>query len=732
MVDNELQIKISADAKDAKAVFENIKSETANLDSQLSSVAKVSGVAFAALSAQVVTSLHAFAEAESASRTLTNALQNQGIFSEKLRDSYKSYAEEVSHVTGIQADEIVSAQAVAQGLIGQVPITKELTKAIADLAVQQGVSLPQAAAELGKAIGTGTGMLLRQGLQFSATDTEAQRYEKTLAFVQVRAGGFAQSANTGLGALKGLTAAFKDQEEELGARFAPAAEKVIKILTDFITPAKNSSGAMVDFKANLITIGLVLSGLGVAIPVVAQGFLAIRAAALALNVTLGATRLALAGLGIGLVVIALTELALHWEQVSARVKLATQGMVEFVAGAFSGLGKIFSGAFNLDTNKIKDGFLEIQKAFATGSAKAMSEIPKAEKKSLDEQLALKKQYADKENALRKEQDSIRTQLQLAEDALIKMQLENASAEAVNIQKQEIETLKALMQSKNAEQTELLKKHLAELQQLRDTQFLQDKQKQITYYQILDKLAEQHYVSAAQDRTEADKKQTDEIKDSIKTREQIQIDHDKAIIKAQVDAHNQMLEDERAYGEQSAQILAFTNSQGVKDTEKSMNDLIKMKNSKIGILKNIAKAAALAELAINTPRAVMSAFANAMAVPFIGPILAPIAAGAAAAFAAEQAADIIAAQKGGMVQGVGYGDTQPFMLEPGELVAPRQNFDEVVDSVAQQRGYKKTEDTSDGGMATVNIQLSGDLGKMVEAKIIERQRMGVSLFTTKLS
>jgi len=31
---------------------------------------------------------------------------------------------------------------------------------------------------------------------------------------------------------------------------------------------------------------------------------------------------------------------------------------------------------------------------------------------------------------------------------------------------------------------------------------------------------------------------------------------------------------------------------------------------------------------------------------------------------------------------------PFMLEPGELVTPRQNFDEVVNAVANQRANQK--------------------------------------------
>ena len=441
---NDLLIQINADTKGVKTAFDDVKSQTEDLEGALSGIAKISGVAFAALSAQVAVSLRAFGEAETATKRLTQSLQDQGIFTTQLRDQYKDYAEQVSKVTGIQADEITSAQAVAQSFLGQVPVTKELTQAIADLAVKQGISLPSAAEELGKAIGNGTGMLLRQGLQFSATDSEADRYAKTLEFVSTTSGGFAASANTGLGSIKGLQTAFHDAEEELGARFAPAATTVIKLLTDFLTPAKDSTGALTDLKAVLITVGLAISSLGVALPLLSTAFLTARAAALAFGVSLSLTGVGAIVVGIGVLTAALTELALHWTQVSNAVKAAVADMGSFIAKTFSGIGAVITGVMTGSIQSIKDGVAQIQAAFS-GMGKAASDgwnqVTVATQKGQEVQNQQSKAFADKRAAQKRQEDADRKALATAEHQAIALEEAGASQQLIEIHKKYVEHAK---------------------------------------------------------------------------------------------------------------------------------------------------------------------------------------------------------------------------------------------------------------------------------------------------
>ena len=114
MADNELLIKINADAQNAKKAFDDVKDKTEELEDQLSKVAKVSAVAFAAFTAEVYASVKAFEASEQATRQLTNALQNQGIYSKQLVDDYREIASEIQRKTGLDDDQVVAAQATIQ------------------------------------------------------------------------------------------------------------------------------------------------------------------------------------------------------------------------------------------------------------------------------------------------------------------------------------------------------------------------------------------------------------------------------------------------------------------------------------------------------------------------------------------------------------------------------------------------------------------------------------------
>lgn len=478
MVDEGLTIKISGDTSGIQQAFSDVKKQTAGLQGDLNQTAEAAkGVfasfafekigeyskeAFGILREQLTGALEAFHESEVSSLRLSNALQNQGIFSTQLKEAYIGYAEEIQKTTGLEADQIVSAQAVAQKFLGQIPITKDLTKAIADLAATQGGDLVSAATDVAKAIGNGTGALLRQGLKFTSTDTEASRYTKTVEFLNRTVGNTAEVNTKGLGSVKLLEAAFRQNREELGARFAPAITSVIEALTRFVTPAKDATGFTTDMKAAFLAVGLAVTGLGVALPILAQAILAVRAATAAFNITLNATKIALAGLGIGLVILAITELALNWEAASGRIKAVVQGLVTFVSGSFASLGKVISGAFHLDTAKIKEGLNEIQNVFKQGVAQATAEIPKQTEKALEKQNQIKKQYANKATQAKREEEAFRQQLQRAEDEAVLLELTNASQEKIDLKSKEIATLKRLTQSRNDEETKLLKAHLAEI------------------------------------------------------------------------------------------------------------------------------------------------------------------------------------------------------------------------------------------------------------------------------
>ena len=97
---------------------------------------------------------------------------------------------------------------------------------------------------------------------------------------------------------------------------------------------------------------------------------------------------------------------------------------------------------------------------------------------------------------------------------------------------------------------------------------------------------------------------------------------------------------------------------------------------------IGKAAAAAQVLVDTPLAAMKAYTSLIGIPGVGPILAPAAAAAAVAVGAANLQRINSQtftgfSEGGLVTGGIPGvDSVPAMLTPGEVVVPEKNFDDI--------------------------------------------------------
>lgn len=98
-------------------------------------------------------------------------------------------------------------------------------------------------------------------------------------------------------------------------------------------------------------------------------------------------------------------------------------------------------------------------------------------------------------------------------------------------------------------------------------------------------------------------------------------------------------------------LAAINSRRVKDFENTMNNLSQLQNSKSKELVAIGKAAALAQITVDTARGAVSAYAALAPIPIVGPALGAIAAGALIAYGAERAAQVsgVTLAEGGIVR-----------------------------------------------------------------------------------
>lgn len=730
--DSKLVIKIGGDPSEFKAAATEAVASGEALNHSFEHMSEIAGEIFEKLIHQIEGSFEAFKEEEQATRALNQGLQNQGIYTDELASSYREYAEVVQKATGIQTAQTIEAQVAAQAFLGQIPITQELTNAIADYSTKNG-SLKGSAEAIAKAVSTGTGELVRQGLVVNKNATEQERLGQVLKFVEVRYGGQAAAANQGLGSVKGLTAAIHDQQAELGERFAPAMTAVIGLLTDFITPSKEGAGTLTDLKAAALATGLVLAGLGIVLPIVAQGFLAVRAAAVALEI--GAAPII--GIAVAVVAVgtAIVLLATHWKQVSATVTTIVKELVTTISTAFSGLKEVLDGAFHLDGDKIKAGLDKIGGAFkgiATDAVEAWKEAGTATEKGLATQDLLKKKAADKEASERKRVEEAQRALRKAEQEAIQLELNNASERTLQLKKQEIFLLKELADKKGLAELALVRKQLAEVRQLEAEntrlEVAQDKQ----FGQIIidakktlgDKIAEQNKT--------LDKKELAQLKAKLLTQETAERAAFQKELERKIAENNKFLSEQEKYGTAYAAINEIMHSEQFEGAKAAFGDLSELTQSKNAELKEIGKVAAVADIAIKTAQAAMNIYSGFATIPIIGVGLGIAGAAAAVAYGGEKIADVYAAYDGGVVQGGSpYQDSVPAFLSRGELITPTRSYDETVNAVAAERNRQAGPGKADSQNVNLLVTMKGDVGEFVEAKLIQRQRSGTSLIKAKL-
>lgn len=171
-----------------------------------------------------------------------------------------------------------------------------------------------------------------------------------------------------------------------------------------------------------------------------------------------------------------------------------------------------------------------------------------------------------------------------------------------------------------------------------------------------------------------------------------------------------------------------NDEKVKNTQEALGNLSSLTRSSSRELFELGKAASVANAIINTSEGVTKALAQ-------GGIFGPILGATVAAAGAIQIASISAQKftpppkgfaEGGLTQGAFAGGRTDNLLAPvqsGELIAPRSSFDEVVESVARQRGFTQGEEATSDNNMQVTIGFTDNAFEIIETKLNERQSLG---------
>lgn len=194
------------------------------------------------------------------------------------------------------------------------------------------------------------------------------------------------------------------------------------------------------------------------------------------------------------------------------------------------------------------------------------------------------------------------------------------------------------------------------------------------------------------------------------------------LKAKQENDARLLSLEQKFGLAFAKTDRFFRDERVKGARDVSGQLVSLKESENSKLKSIGKAAAVANIAIDSAKGAVSAYASLAPIPFVGPVLGAAAAAALLAFGAEQTAKASGAVRGGFVdKGRAGVDDQPFMLSRGEAITPARITPELF------RTFETLDSIKSSGGLTNFIMSDMEQAKALQQNInlSEQQRSKVS-------
>ena len=178
----------------------------------------------------------AFKEEQLAINELSQSMINQGVFTASLRSEYIKLASSLEAVTTFSDDQIISAEAQIQSMIGQHKVTKELLKATLDLAAGKKIDLATAANLVGKTIGTETDALSRQGVVVKEAVGINEKMANVIEAVNSKFKDRSTAAAKDLGVMDQLKNSWSNFLENTGSLLAP-----------FVTEMAKATKATLDF-----------------------------------------------------------------------------------------------------------------------------------------------------------------------------------------------------------------------------------------------------------------------------------------------------------------------------------------------------------------------------------------------------------------------------------------------------------------------------------------------------
>jgi hypothetical protein len=747
-----LLIEIGANTQEFLKGLTEVGEKTEDMGKRLQGIGAVAGVAFAGYTASIMTAVYAYREEEKIGQEVEAILRSTGGVAGVTAKAVEEYAESLSHATTFSKEAVARGEEIllTYTRIGK-NIFPEATQATLDLAQKMGGDASSAAQLLGRALQdpmNGLGKLTRAGILF--TEQQKKQIEEMelsgnvagaqaviLRQVEAQYGGMAKAAAGGTGQIAVLKNTMEVFVQKIGSEFAPYVEMGARKLIELIRAAGEHEG-LLKFIAATLTAGAAVTG---AISALVAGALAWKQITSAMEVanvvmtTLGISVRGLVGAtGIGLLLIVAYEVYEHWGVIWPAAQAIFKAFCDNVGRAAAGVGKILMGAFLFDIGKIKEGLAEVSKAFVDGAKQVgdsfkpritTSAEQKESAKKAGEELG-KTEAAARARALMAEEDRARKLEFAAKKAAREAEISELfhhSAQVVSLKKREAKLLSDLSKSHYAAEKTALRQALAENErELEAAEKREEKSRTKFRTQLTKESKKFNQLSASEQRRFLAAHEA-ELVSSMKTEADIRNEAALQELQKQIDSDNQELAEAEKFGKAYAAIHKAMRDSMLTEAQSSFDQLEQLTQSKNSTLKGIGKAAASANIAIKTAEGALAAYAGFCQIPIIGPALGIAAAGAVTAYGIEREAQVMGAAKGGLITGgIPGADSVPAMLTPGELVAPKQNFDEVVNAVADRRAGQASGPPQEVNHV-ITIDFKGQASQILTAQINQDKALG---------
>jgi len=549
----------------------------------------IAGSVFALATAAIAKTVAEFGEADQGVQQLNRAMINAGVYTEDLSKQYVDLASNLQKVTAYSDDEIIAAQRTIQQKIGNMKVTEDLTKAVLDFAAAEQMDVVQAADLVGKTIGTQTNALARQGIEIDTTKSKTEKLTLVVQQLNNRSKDQATTAAQGIGSFKQLKNAVSDLAEDIGAKLAPMVFKATGYIIDLFRTMKENQTTVTVIASVLAGLAAV-SGSIVVIAGLTKAFIALTAAATALGVAVSTIAWPVAILGAAAAALG------YYAVKSNEAKASTTDLKKEIADIEAQLKYLNDQLTRNRENLTSSGIID------------MNTMVKKLQTTLEEKRKLLEASAQDEKKIdeKKEQD-----LELARQNAARLRLQ-AQAEEQN-----------RFLAKKIEGQQLAMAMESEDQQIRLANMVVQEEEKLALINTAEQAKLDAMISFFQKRADAEQ-------NAFKKSEDLKKVSDLNLQKAELQ--------KTAFELQQDQIRK-------KNREDTLATIATMQNSSNKELAFIGKAAALTQIAIETPVAIAKAIA-AFPPPF--GIAAGVLVGAAMAAQAAQVAGIPLAE-GGIVK-----------------------------------------------------------------------------------